>query len=88
MWQLLYNMSFFRIVCLEIGGSWARCPTSNMNFVSNGNMLSRCIDCFSHFNYTTCCWSSLTFSNVYDMFVFEVFYDITRFMKDGQVSLC
>jgi len=52
MWQLWYNMSFFQIVCLQIGGSWARCPTSNMSFVSNGNMFSRCIDCFSHCSTT------------------------------------
>jgi hypothetical protein len=52
MWQLLYNISFFRIVCLEIGGSWARCPTSNMSFVSNGNMFSRCIDYFNHCSTT------------------------------------
>ncbi len=52
MWQLLYNMSFFQIVCLQIGGSWARCPTSNMSFVSNGNMFSNCIGWFSHCSTT------------------------------------
>jgi hypothetical protein len=52
MWQLLYNMSVFQILCLQIGGSWARCPTSNMSFVSNRNMFSRCIDCFSHCSTT------------------------------------
>jgi len=48
MWQLLQNMLLFQIVCLQIGGSQARVPTINMSFVSNGDMFSRCIDCFSH----------------------------------------
>jgi hypothetical protein len=77
MWELLYNMSFFRIVCLRIGASWARCPTSDMSFVSNGNMFSRCIDYFCHCSTTQLVvghhWH---FINDYDMFVFEVFYDI------------
>ncbi len=45
--QLLHSMLLFWIVYLQIGGSWARFPTSGTRFVLNGDMLSRFIDCFS-----------------------------------------
>ncbi len=48
MWQLLYNMLLWWIVCLQINRSWARFPTSNMSFILNGNMFSKCIH---YFNY-------------------------------------
>jgi hypothetical protein len=27
MWQLLHNFLMFQILCLQIGGNWARSPT-------------------------------------------------------------
>ncbi len=39
-------------MCLQIGGSWARFPTSSTRFVLNGDMFSRFIDCFSCFSIT------------------------------------
>jgi len=46
-WQLLHSMLLFWIVCLQIGDSWARFPTSSRRFVLNWDMFSRFIDCFN-----------------------------------------
>jgi hypothetical protein len=42
-------MLLFWIMCLQISCSWARFSTSNMSFILNGDMLSKCI------HYFNCC---------------------------------
>jgi hypothetical protein len=45
-------MSFCHSVCLQIGGNYARSPTNNTNFVSNGDVSTTYIVYFKHCSTT------------------------------------
>ncbi len=72
MWQLLHNFLLFQILCLQIGGSWARSPTRVQGFVSNGDMFSRCIDYFNC--YSTSHNMSLIIIHFSSMFITCAFF--------------
>jgi hypothetical protein len=48
-WQLFYNVSLFKIICWQIGGSRTRFLVSNINFVSNGDVFWTQIIIFSYY---------------------------------------